>query len=60
MSIHEEYGVFGVINPRPRDMGRLSYYGLYAHQHWRTEELRHRDQPSERKGVSKCQNKWQR
>ena len=33
MSIHEECGVFGVIAPRPADVGRLAYYGLYALQH---------------------------
>ncbi|RKI65276.1 amidophosphoribosyltransferase [bacterium 1xD42-67] len=33
MSIHEECGVFGVISPRPADVGRLAYYGLYALQH---------------------------
>ncbi len=33
MSIHEECGVFGVISPRPVDVGRLAYYGLYALQH---------------------------
>ena len=33
MSIHEECGVFGVISPRPGDVGRLVYYGLYALQH---------------------------
>ena len=32
MSIHEECGVFGVIAPRPADVGRLVYYGLYALQ----------------------------
>ena len=33
MSIHEECGVFGVISPRPGDVGRLAYYGLYSLQH---------------------------
>ena len=33
MSIHEECGVFGAISPRPGDVGRLAYYGLYALQH---------------------------
>ena len=33
MSVHEECGVFGVIAPRPADVGRLAYYGLYALQH---------------------------
>lgn len=33
MGIHEECGVFGVISPRPGDVGRLAYYGLYALQH---------------------------
>ena len=33
MSIHEECGVFGVFSPRPADVGRLAYYGLYALQH---------------------------
>ncbi|MEY8316418.1 amidophosphoribosyltransferase [Oscillospiraceae bacterium 50-58] len=33
MSIHEECGVFGAISPRPGDVGRLTYYGLYALQH---------------------------
>ena len=33
MSIHEECGVFGVISPRPADVGRLAYYGLYALVH---------------------------
>ena len=33
VSIHEECGVFGVIAPRPTDVGRLAYYGLYALQH---------------------------
>ena len=33
MSIREECGVFGVIAPRPADVGRLAYYGLYALQH---------------------------
>ena len=33
MSIHEECGVFGLISPRPGDVGRLAYYGLYSLQH---------------------------
>ncbi len=33
MSIHEECGVFGTISPRPGDVGRLAYYGLYSLQH---------------------------
>lgn len=33
MSIHEECGVFGAICPRPEDVARLAYYGLYALQH---------------------------
>ena len=33
MIIHEKCGVFGVIAPRPADVGRLIYYGLYALQH---------------------------
>ena len=33
MAIHEECGVFGVLAPRPADVGRLAYYGLYALQH---------------------------
>lgn len=33
MSIHEECGVFGVISPKPAQVGRIVYYGLYALQH---------------------------
>ncbi|MCR4813856.1 MAG: amidophosphoribosyltransferase [Lachnospiraceae bacterium] len=34
MSVHEECGVFGIIsNNTTTDVGRLSYYGLYALQH---------------------------
>jgi len=33
MSIHEECGVFGIITNEPTDVGRISYYGLYALQH---------------------------
>ena len=33
MSIHEECGVFGVIQPEPANVGRVVYYGLYALQH---------------------------
>ena len=33
MGIHEECGVFGVLAPQPADVGRLTYYGLYALQH---------------------------
>ena len=33
MSIHEECGVFGVISPKPADVGQLAYYGLYSLQH---------------------------
>lgn len=33
MAIHEECGVFGVIQPEPANMGRVVYYGLYALQH---------------------------
>ena len=33
MSIHEECGVFGVISPKPAQVGRSVYYGLYALQH---------------------------
>lgn len=33
MSIHEECGVFGVISPKPEQVGRIVYYGLYALQH---------------------------
>ena len=32
MGIHEECGVFGILAPQP-DVGRLTYYGLYALQH---------------------------
>ena len=31
--IHEECGVFGVITPRPEDVARIAYYGLYSLQH---------------------------
>ncbi len=33
MAIHEECGVFGVIQPEPANVGRVVYYGLYALQH---------------------------
>ncbi len=33
MGIHEECGVFGILAPQPADVGRLTYYGLYALQH---------------------------
>ncbi len=33
MAIHEECGVFGIISPRPVDVARFVYYGLYALQH---------------------------
>jgi amidophosphoribosyltransferase len=31
--IHEDCGVFGVYSPKPEDVGRMTYYGLYALQH---------------------------
>ena len=33
MSIHEECGVFGIINKNPFDAAGTAYYGLYALQH---------------------------
>ena len=33
MSIHEECGVFGIINKNPFDAAGAAYYGLYALQH---------------------------
>ena len=33
MSIHEEYGEFGVFAPQPADVAKIVYYGLYALQH---------------------------
>ena len=34
MGIHEECGVFGIINTRKKECGRKSFiYGLYALQH---------------------------
>ncbi|MGN0506195.1 MAG: amidophosphoribosyltransferase [Lachnospiraceae bacterium] len=32
-NLHEECGVFGVFSPVTADVGRLTYYGLYALQH---------------------------
>ncbi|MFV0517361.1 MAG: amidophosphoribosyltransferase [Aminipila sp.] len=31
--IHEECGVFGVFSPKPYDIGKTVYYGLFALQH---------------------------
>ena len=33
MGIHEECGVFGIINTRKKNVAEIVYYGLYALQH---------------------------